>query len=587
MIKNLKIKDKIIIGPLSSTISLLLIILLTWFFGRNNNILLKKIEIGYYPSLTLNQKLEATLSTIQRCLQDAVALHDSDAIVESDKHRDEFLRSLTASWENPVIEAQKLDELGTSFEDYYTLARRTTMAMLTKDEMNEELVTTLDSMTTSYAHIERELAKRTQLDKLRIAEAFATSQNNHSNLLGTITSATIISLSLLVWFSIVATRSIIRPLNKTVSYANEVAKGNFDLPIEFHSTDEMGVLANAFRQMTIEIGASLKEKQKALQHAVAAEKDQRLIASKLAKTNSQLELEISERKHAEKKLREAHDELELRVQERTLELTNANKELQVEITERERAKKKQAELHEELANVNRELKDFAYIVSHDLKAPLRAIGSLSDWLKSDYEEQLDEEGKELVELLSTRVRRMNDLIDGVLQYSRVGRESEEKVNIDLNQVVHNVIDSIVPPENIAIEVQGELPTVWFEKTRIIQVFQNLISNAVKYMDKPKGEIKIGCAAENGSWKFNVSDNGPGIAEEYFDKIFQIFQTLQARDVFESTGVGLSVVKKIIEMYGGKIWVESIVGSGTTFFITVPRRKTSFHQTDNGAMNERT
>ncbi len=586
MYKNLKIRHKISIGPLSSALSFLLIILVTLLLGRHNNDLLEKIETGYYPSLKLNQNLETTLSAIQLSLQDAVALEDSDVVVETDKHRDGFLWSLEASKGNPVIEIQKLNDLRTIFEDYYVLARRTTIAMITKGEMNEGLVTALDSMTTNFNKVQRELVHRTGFDKQRIAKAFAASQDNHEILLGTIILATVISLLLLVWLSIVVTKSIIRPLNKTVRYANEVAKGNFDAPIKFHATDEMGVLANAFLKMTKEIGASLEEKQEALQHAVAAEEDQRRIASKLAKTNTQLASEISERKLAEQKLREAHDELELRVQERTLELTNANKELKIEIAERKRAKKRQGQLLEELANVNRELKDFAYIVSHDLKAPLRAIGSLSDWLKSDYEEQLDEGGKELVELLSTRVRRMNDLIDGVLQYSRVGRVSEEKVKVDLNQVVHNVIDSIVPPENIALEVQDELPTVWFDKTRITQVFQNLISNAVKYMDKPKGEIKIGCAAENGSWEFSVSDNGPGIAEEHFDKIFQIFQTLQARDVFESTGVGLSVVKKIIKMYGGKIWVESMLGSGATFFFTIPKERTTLHERDNGERNEK-
>ena len=116
-----------------------------------------------------------------------------------------------------------------------------------------------------------------------------------------------------------------------------------------------------------------------------------------------------------------------------------------------------------------------------------------------------------------------------------------------------------------------LPSVIFEKTRIEQVFQNLLSNAIKYMDKPKGNIKIGTTSNNGFWNIFIEDNGPGIEKKYFDKIFQIFQTLNARDNFESTGVGLSLVKKIIEMYGGKIWVESKLNKGSTFYFSLPKK----------------
>jgi len=117
-----------------------------------------------------------------------------------------------------------------------------------------------------------------------------------------------------------------------------------------------------------------------------------------------------------------------------------------------------------------------------------------------------------------------------------------------------------------------LPTVECEQTRITQVFQNLLSNAIKYMDKPQGQIKIGCIEENGFWKFSIADNGPGIEEKYYEKIFQMFQTLLSRDEFESTGVGLTVVKKIVEMYGGKIWVESKVGEGSTFYFTLSKQE---------------
>jgi two-component system sensor kinase FixL len=242
----------------------------------------------------------------------------------------------------------------------------------------------------------------------------------------------------------------------------------------------------------------------------------------------------------------------------------------IDITERKGAEQRQAQLLEDLEKVNRELKDFAYIVSHDLKAPLRGIKTLAEWLTTDYSDKLDENGKEQMNLLVGRVNRMQNLIDGVLQYSRIGRVKEDMVQINLNELVSEVIDMVAPPANISITIENELPTVKCERTCVTQVFQNLISNAVKYMDKPQGWVKIGFVEEDGWWKFGVSDNGPGIEKKYFEKIFQIFQTLARRDDKESTGIGLSIVKKIIEAHGGKVWVESKVGEGSTFYFTVPK-----------------
>ncbi len=242
----------------------------------------------------------------------------------------------------------------------------------------------------------------------------------------------------------------------------------------------------------------------------------------------------------------------------------------IDITERKGAEQRQAQLLEELEKVNRELKDFAYIVSHDLKAPLRGIKTLAEWLTTDYSDKLDENGKEQMNLLVGRVNRMQNLIDGVLRYSRIGRVKEDIVQINLNELVSEVVDMVAPPANISITIENELPTVECERTCITQVFQNLISNAVKYMDKPQGWVKIGCVEEDGRWKFSVSDNGPGIEEKYFEKIFQIFQTIARRDDKESTGIGLSIVKKIIEAHGGKVWVESRVGEGSTFYFMVPK-----------------
>jgi light-regulated signal transduction histidine kinase (bacteriophytochrome) len=220
--------------------------------------------------------------------------------------------------------------------------------------------------------------------------------------------------------------------------------------------------------------------------------------------------------------------------------------------------------------ISQELRDFVYIVSHDLKAPLRGIETLANWISTDYGDKLDDEGKEQINLLVRRVNRMHNLIEGILQYSRVGRIEDEKVEVNLNELVTDVIDRIAPPENITITVENELPTIKCEQTRTTQVFLNLLDNAVKYMDKPQGQIKVGCVEEDGFWKFSIADNGPGIEEKHFERIFKIFQTLNARDELESTGIGLTIAKKIIEFHNGKIWVESEPGQGSTFFFTLPK-----------------
>ena len=248
------------------------------------------------------------------------------------------------------------------------------------------------------------------------------------------------------------------------------------------------------------------------------------------------------RQNAEAQVRQLNEELELRVKQRTAELEAANKELN----------------------------DFAYVVSHDLKAPLRGIGHIAHWLVEDYGDQFDEHGKEMIALLLNRMKRMDSLIDGILEYSRVGRMVGKETRIQLDALVQEVIISLAPPPSVQMRVVTPLPVILGDRTRVIQVFQNLLSNAMKFLETPEGNIEIGCDDAGDAWRFRVTDDGPGIDEKYFGKIFQIFQTLQARDEHESTGIGLALVKKIVEFSGGRVWVESTVGQGSAFFFTLPK-----------------
>ena len=238
-------------------------------------------------------------------------------------------------------------------------------------------------------------------------------------------------------------------------------------------------------------------------------------------------------------------------------------------------RKRAAELEEayrKLGNVNQELKDFAHIVSHDLKAPLRGIKTLANWILSDCADKLGDQANEQMNLLLERVERMYQLIEGVLQYSRAGRAGEKPKQVNLNDLIPEIVSMVVPPENITVTIENELPVIECEETHIMQIFQNLLSNAIKYMDKPEGWIKIGCVEQDGFWKFSVADNGPGIEEKHFEKIFKIFQALPTSPNFQGTGVGLTVAKKIVELYDGKIWLESKVDEGSTFFFTLPMQE---------------
>jgi len=244
--------------------------------------------------------------------------------------------------------------------------------------------------------------------------------------------------------------------------------------------------------------------------------------------------------------------------------------IRADITERKRVQERQNDLLGELKEINEQLNQFAYVVSHDLKAPLRAISSLADWLVTDYGDKVGEEGREQFTMLLGRTRRMNSLVDGILRYSRISRQHEDQVSVDVNQLLKEVLEMLSPPPGMVMHLAPGLPTLLCERTRLTQVFENLISNAVKYMGKPEGDISIGCEDAGAHWKFHVRDTGPGIEEKYYEKIFQIFQTLAARDERESTGIGLAIVKKNVELSGGRVWVESKVGEGSTFYFLIPK-----------------
>lgn len=241
-----------------------------------------------------------------------------------------------------------------------------------------------------------------------------------------------------------------------------------------------------------------------------------------------------------------------------------------DITARRTAERERERLIGALARSNQELDQFAYVASHDLKAPLRGIANLSQWIEEDLGENVPPDVLEKMALVRGRVQRLEALIDGILQYSRAGRVRSAIEQVDVDLLVKDVVELLAPPPEVAVTIEPGMPTIRTERTPLQQVFMNLISNAIKYNRRPGARITISSRDAGNMYAFSVTDNGPGIEPEYHDRIFGIFQTLESRDRVEGTGIGLSVVKKIVELNGGSITVRSALGEGATFMFEWPK-----------------
>ncbi len=225
------------------------------------------------------------------------------------------------------------------------------------------------------------------------------------------------------------------------------------------------------------------------------------------------------------------------------------------------------ENNELLQRTNKQLDEFVYIVSHDLKAPLRGLASLATFLEDEIGENPKPEIADLLAMMKSRTGRMQQMIDGILHYSRLANTKGKKEEVDVKDLINNIIDLVSPPDSIAFHVSDNLPKIMCEKIKLHEVFQNLISNAIKYNDKTEGRIQISCIEREDEYEFVVKDNGVGIRPEHQEKIFGLFQTLLPKDQCESTGIGLTIVKKIVESENGRITVSSTFGEGSTFCFT--------------------
>ncbi len=224
-----------------------------------------------------------------------------------------------------------------------------------------------------------------------------------------------------------------------------------------------------------------------------------------------------------------------------------------------------------LEATNRALDQFAYITSHDLRAPLRGIGSLAEWIEEDLGPALDDGVQHKLGLLRRRVLRMEALIQGILDFSRAGRNPDQLEHVDVRALVLEVVELLAPPPTSRVEIEGELPVLHTSRVALQQVLMNLVGNGLKHAVRPDAHVRIGARTQADGWELYVADNGPGIAPEYQERVWGIFQTLESRDKVENTGIGLAIVRKIVEGRGGVTRIESPEGQGATFRVTWPDR----------------
>jgi PAS domain S-box-containing protein len=622
--KNLTIKSRLIF-TLSYLVAFLLGMGMIGLFGMSHAIeglrtvyhdrAIPLSQVGYIESLLLQTRLAVTSALVMPTPE---IIRNKTAKVEKN------IAEINKTWEEYIttrltpVEKKLAAKFAADHRKYVTEGLLPATAALRANKIGEANRILVEKIRPMYLPVGESIDALVLLQVDEAKREYDQEQSRYETIRALLIASIVVALLLAVAFSLMFIRAIFQPLENVVRISRGVAAGNLKQEIEVHSSnDEIGQLTEAVREMRDSLVDTIRQVR-------ASEANTRALINNLIvgvvsvdeegviKTGNpamehifdyseselvgqNIGLLFLETNHGQAAdfFKNYLENTKLQAPGKTNEVTGlrkngANFPLDISVTEmhgqehrmfvvilRDISERKQAEVQKailmaDLESANEELKSFAYVVSHDLKAPLRAIGALADWLSTDYLDKFDDEGREHMRLLVSRVHRMGNLIDGILQYSRVGRVREAPVEVKVDEVLRDVIDFIAPSPNVTITVENTLPSIVIEPTRIQQIFQNLLSNAIKYMDKPQCEIRIGCIAEGEHWRFRVSDNGPGIESRHFEKIFQLFQTLAPRDRVESTGVGLTLVKKIVEMYGGNIWVESTPGEGTTFFFTLPK-----------------
>lgn len=465
-----------------------------------------------YEFITYRQSMIRNLSS----LAEIIGSNSSAALVFEDaKAAEETLKALSA--EHRIVAAYTYNQTGRVFAEYVRRNQKTSL---------------LDPPPPSYGHRfvgdYLELFHPILLDGRRVGTLLIQSdlQEMHARFLrygGIILIVLVVSSIAAFWLSTMLQGVVSEPILHLARTARTVSEErNYSVRAVKQSEDELGVLIDGFNEMLTQIQVR------------------------------------------DTALQEAHHELERRVEERTAEL-------QQEVAERKRAEEVLAKKTAELIRSNAELQQFAYVASHDLREPLRMVASYTQLLARRYRGRLDAGAEEFIAYAVDGVNRMQTLIDALLEYSRVGTKDREFEKSDceviFNQTLTNLRATI--KESSAVITHDPLPVVNADATQLGQLFQNLIGNAIKFRSDQAPRIHISASLNKKDWLFSVRDNGIGIDPQYADRIFVIFQRLHSMGEYPGTGIGLALCKKIVERHEGRIWIESELGKGATFYFTIP------------------
>jgi signal transduction histidine kinase len=343
----------------------------------------------------------------------------------------------------------------------------------------------------------------------------------------------VLGISVAVVLAFFLQRIISAPILTMAKMAENVStEHDYSIRVEKHGDDELGTLCDGFNSMLAEIQARDAE---------------------LAKHRAGLEELVHERTA---ELQRRSQELE-RAQSVTLRIMKDIEDARRNVTQRAR----------ELERSNKALDEFAYVASHDLRSPLRGIDNLARWIAKKDGDNLSEQSRKDLDTLRERVARMNGLLEGLLQYSRIGRKQYEVEEINTAEMVRKIADLLHRPEQFKIEIAEEMPILKTQRVPLEQVLRNLIDNAIKHHNRANGRVTVSARDDGSLVEFAICDDGPGIPEDFHDRIFRIFETLKARDEVEGSGMGLALVKKTVETHGGTITLDSAVGKGATLRFT--------------------
>lgn len=252
-------------------------------------------------------------------------------------------------------------------------------------------------------------------------------------------------------------------------------------------------------------------------------------------------------------------------------LARALEELEARNRETQRLSQRVQEQNRELERSNAALDEFAHVVAHDLKAPLRSIGFYAQWIAEDDASRLSDESREHLARLASRVGRLKAMVDGILHYARAGRERAPPERVSLDELLRDLLELLDPPASVMLRIEPRLPTLFTERAPLQQVLLNLLGNALRYAARSaQPQVRVGAGERGGFVEFRVADNGPGIAPALQGRIWGLFQTLEPEETAEGTGLGLAVVKKLVEARGGRVWVESSLGAGAAFHFLWPQ-----------------